>query len=120
MKRTSLERTLSTQPVAGIGLDWAMPLATRLRRRPARRYHWRAFLGRWLLNLATPTWMAVDLLIVCAGTFIGQTTFVWWQSSAGVLGEFKLWLVFVALGCSVLLAGLMFGLYERHTLSHRG
>jgi len=84
------------------------------------RPSWRALLGRCLLNVATPAWMAVDLFIVFAGTLMGQRAFVWWHPNTSLLIDYKLWLVNLALGCSVVLAGMMFGLYERNTLWHRG
>jgi exopolysaccharide biosynthesis polyprenyl glycosylphosphotransferase len=64
--------------------------------------------------------MIVDLMIVCVGTLIGQRLFVWWHPQTSALVDYKLWLVNSAMGLSVVLAGLMFGLYEQTTLWHRG
>lgn len=109
---------MSAQPISA-GLAWPLPGRWVNRYRAAGR-SWRCAVGRGLLNLGVPAWMLMDVLIVVAGTLIGQRAFVWWHPASHLLIDYKLWLVDLALGCSLVLAGLMFGLYEKHTLWYRG
>ncbi|MCK6484176.1 MAG: sugar transferase [Phycisphaerae bacterium] len=109
---------MSTQPVpitrTFAGLSWAAARWSDFR--GAARRGGRAVIGRFLLNISPTAWMGLDLLIVCIGTLIGQRVFVWWHADVSVLADYRLWLTSTALGCAVVLAGQMFGLYEHKAL----
>ena len=114
---------MSSQPIGLVGamlraaLSGGPPrLATR---RPAPR-SLRSLIARRLVSLPRPVCMAVDLLIVVAGTWIGQQAFVWWHPDSNWAADYRLWLVYALPPLMVLLAGMAFGLYERNVLWHRG
>ena len=76
----------------------------------------RRLFGTYLLNLPRAVWMILDAAIVCAGTMLGHSLFVWWATHPDPLANYNLWVAGVLLASSVILAGSMFGLYEPNTL----
>ncbi len=75
-----------------------------------------SIIGRCLLNLPRALWMLLDIAIVCGGTVLGQSLFVWWSPAADPLSQYNLWIAGIVLASGVILAGGMFGLYEAATL----
>lgn len=63
--------------------------------------------------------MAVDVALLALGTYLGQKLFVSWSQTGALLGDANLLVATIVLATSVVLAGLMFGLYEPQTLWHR-
>jgi exopolysaccharide biosynthesis polyprenyl glycosylphosphotransferase len=61
-------------------------------------------------------WMLIDVVLVFAGTILGDDLFVWWGQSGGVLGTYHPWLPDAILAISVIFAGSIIGLYENTTL----
>ena len=87
------------------------------RRSPARSASsTRSTIGRCLLSLPRGVWMILDVAVVCGGTYLGDQLFVWWTSTHSMLAEYHVLLANVVLGSSVVLAGSVFGLYEKATL----
>lgn len=76
---------------------------------------WRSIIGACLIQLPRTAWMALDVLIVCSGTALGNELFVSWGES-GQLGDLSLWVTNVVLASTVLLAAGVVGLYEPRTL----
>ncbi|MEE8170293.1 MAG: sugar transferase [Phycisphaerae bacterium] len=114
---------MSTHSATIGGVRLSPPWTAVSQRMPFRRVgfrSWRSFIGHCLVSMSTPVWMAADLLIVLVGAVVGQWAFVWWHPQTNLLVNYPLWIVIIPLGCSVVLAGMMFGLYERHTLWRRG
>lgn len=75
-----------------------------------------SIIGRCLLNLPRAVWMLLDIAIVCGGTVLGHTLFVWWSPVPDPLSQYNLWIAGIVLASAVVLAGGMFGLYEAATL----
>lgn len=76
---------------------------------------WRSLIGKCLLQLPRSAWMALDVLIICAGTALGNRLFVWWNGGLR-LTDPDLWVANAVLASAVILAGGVFGLYEPKTL----
>jgi exopolysaccharide biosynthesis polyprenyl glycosylphosphotransferase len=76
----------------------------------------RRAIGAFLLQLPRTTWMMLDVLLVCAGTMLGDRYFVWWEHNATILTQYHRWLSGGVLAFSVIIAGHIFGLYESTTL----
>ncbi len=77
---------------------------------------WRALIGPCFLNLPRVAWMILDVVLVCAGTTLGDRLFVWWVNSANILAGYDVWVAQVVLASAVVVAGSVFGLYEPATL----
>ncbi|MCZ6698212.1 MAG: sugar transferase [Planctomycetota bacterium] len=76
---------------------------------------WRPLFGGCLLKLPRVVWMALDMVILCTGTTLGNELFVWW--SGGIrLTDVNQWLTNVVQASAVILAGGIFGLYEPKTI----
>ncbi len=84
-----------------------------------QRLPWRSTVGRCLLNLPRAAWMLLDILLVAAGTALGDRLFVWWEDASNILAAYNIWLANGILATAVIVAGSMFGLYEPKTLWSR-
>lgn len=83
------------------------------------RADWRPGVGRLILRIPKLAWMALDALLIAAGASLGQRLFVTWQPGDALLGDANLLVATIVLMSSIVLAGMMFGLYEPATLWQR-
>lgn len=73
-------------------------------------------LGGLLLHLPRMSWMLLDVFLLCLGTMLGDSLFVWWGSPDYTVWDSQLWLVNIVLATTVMLSGSVVGLYEPGTL----
>lgn len=93
----------------------AFPVFEERRARPGLR----SLIGGCLLQLSAGAWMGLDVVLACAGVAAGTQLFVWWDRTANLLSDPAQWATYLTLALSVVLAGLIFGLYEQRTLWSR-
>jgi len=84
--------------------------------RPSARPSKRSLFGRCLLRLPRVAWIILDIIVVCGGMALGNELFVWWARPQNLLADYNLWLAAGILATFVILAGVVFGLYEVSTL----
>lgn len=87
---------------------------------PKPRSDLRTILGNCLLQLPPMAWMALDVVLVSIGVWLGTRLFVWWELPNAGLMDPQEWATFGVLASSIVLAGSIFGLYESRTLWSRG
>ncbi|GMU24303.1 MAG: sugar transferase [Phycisphaerae bacterium] len=75
---------------------------------------WLSTLGATLVELPWPVWAVLDAALIAAGVHLGYELFVW-QPGGGWL-KFGAWETCLIHAPAIVLAGLIFGLYEQQTL----
>lgn len=81
---------------------------------PQTQHHWLGALGHTLLEMPWLAWSLLDVLAIAAGVYLGYSHFVWTPHGEWV--KFT-WLHTCLVQCpAVVMAGLVFGLYEQQTL----
>lgn len=73
-------------------------------------------LGGLVLHLPRVCWMALDIMLLCIGTTLGDRLFVWWASPGLSEWDAQFWMINVVLATAVMLSGSVVGLYEPATL----
>lgn len=111
---------MTAHPFSTLETAIAPPISVSFERRArTARGSWKPFVGRHVLSLPCVVWMALDVVLVSIGTLLGQQMFVSWSAPASLLGDANPLVANIVLASSVILAGLMFGLYEQQTLWSR-
>jgi len=83
-------------------------------RRDGRGHLW-SLIGRLLWSLPKPAWIAIDLICLHAGIWLGVRLLVWWPWADGHSPT----LVEVIFAAFLVASGMVFGWYEQETLLHR-
>ncbi len=99
--------SLRDRPAGGVARRCAVP------------GEWAPALGAWILRLPKPVWMVVDAGLCAAGVLLGQRLFASWIPADSLMGDANVIVATLVLAWSVVLSGLMFGLYEPATLWQR-
>lgn len=104
-------------PLSG-GAEVAFPrLVTTDTGQSASRSSWHGVLGNTLLETPWLVWSAFDAAVVSLGVYLAYRTHVWTPEGAWI--EFPLWQTCLIFSLSLILSGLVFGLYEQQTLLRR-
>lgn len=77
---------------------------------------WRPLVGGCLLQLPRIVWMAMDVILVCLGTALGERLFVWWESADAGRDSLTAVVSNTVLAAGIVCSGVIFGLYEQRTL----
>lgn len=110
---TLLSLNLTAAPKLSMGGTAAEPRRNKIRSLGS------ALVGGFLLSLPRAAWMAIDIVMVCGGTLLGDRLFVWWTTNGTLLNDYSISLANIVLAAAVVLAGSIFGLYEPTTLWSR-